>query len=617
MPDSVPTEPTGHEQPLLPLVAATQWLSSSAPRKVLVLSGPLGSGRRDLLEQAVQHAADSGTPVQLLSLSLEGFEPLSAGLAGFVNFRLAFGRPYTAAHLQQLERLLQLVAKDPSAATHGAWAVGLALLFALENPDAVLSQLVAAYAGDVAFTPEALLASVLTDVIARGPCVVFVSHSSTLSDATLSWFLSTVFSHWAAVSLAFSCAPQLSTDALILGADSVASVSRIELTPRAEQQSPAHERLSTWFASLGADEPVLRRVLGWAAVCGERVPILPLLAAAQVPQEDVERLIDRLDEEVCGDAAVLPLLDDYAYRHPGFPELSVYHFRDRGLRRALLARTDAEAQRVEESELFAFLGKRLNVATRSIGQLFVNLSERVRFELSTVVRQRLRLWVGPAEQAGLTALLREAVSSGRLPAEALLRTGMQDATLAPFARLALVDAAVPDDAALPHEQRMVLIGVRTELLVATRHVDQAVASAQRGLTLLDTAQGQTEPAGIRGLLFFMRANAQRQQGNFEAAGESFRLAAEQAAKPRPDGSIDLHNRGICLAEAGHCSAQRGQWSDALALLRESVDVLRQAALPPGVPQRARDEQIAQLERDVTLCETKLQETVTRSAADQH
>jgi len=614
MPDSVPIELTGREQLLM---AATQWLSSSAPRKVLVLSGPLGSGRRDVVEQAVQRAAERGAAVQLLSLSLEGFEPLASGLAAFVKFRMEFGRSYIPAELQLLQQLFQLLAKDPSAASSGAWAVGLALLFDLESPEAVMSQLVAAHAADVAFTPEALLRGVLSDATARGPCVVFVPHSSTLSDATLSWFMATAFAHSAAVSLAFACVPQLPSEALLLRAATLGTVSRIDVPQRAAAQGDASAQLSAWFQSVGADEPVLRRVLSWAAACGESVPILPLLAAAQVPQEEVERLIDRVDEELCGDAAALPLFEDYAYRHPGFPELSVYHFRDRDLWRALLARSDAEAQLTEERELLEFLGKRLNIATRSIAQLFINLSERVRFELSAVVRQRLRLWVGPTEQPLLTALLREEVRAGRLPAEALLSTGMQDVSLGAFARLALVDAAVDDDAALPHDQRMVLIGVRTELLAATRNFEQALANAERGLSLLDAAaQEQPEPAGIRGLLLFVRANALRQQGNLEAARESFRLAADQAAKPRPDGSMDLHNRGICLAEAGHCSAQRGQWADAIVLLREGIQVLRQAALPQGASQRARDEQIAQLERNAAICEAKLQGLPIQSTAEQ-
>jgi tetratricopeptide (TPR) repeat protein len=282
--------------------------------------------------------------------------------------------------------------------------------------------------------------------------------------------------------------------------------------------------------------------------------------------------------------------------------LAVYRFRDPALRCALLDQPDDAAQQAAERELLEFLGARMAVATRSIAQLFVNLTERVQFDLSAGPRQRLRLWVGQAEHGALATLLRGEISAGRLPAEALLRTALQDQTLPAYPRLALLDAAVTDESTLPHERRVMLAGVRTELLCATGRLADALVSADHGLSVLALPQ-QPEPHGIRGLLLFLRANCQRQLGQLVEALQSFKLAAAEAAKPRPDGSVDAHNRGVCLAEAGHCHAERSEWEPAAALLREAIAVLRSGAGDA----RVRDEQIAQLEHNLAVCEAKLQE----------
>jgi tetratricopeptide (TPR) repeat protein len=368
-----------------------------------------------------------------------------------------------------------------------------------------------------------------------------------------------------------------------------------------DDRSP-RARLAIWFAGLGEDEPKLRRVLEWAAACGEYVPVLPLLAAAELSQADAERFIDRIDDELCGESATLPLFEDVAYRHPGFPGLSVYRFRDRDLHLALLDQVDAAAQQNAERELLQFLSTRLAQATRSLAQLFINLTERVQFELSAGPRQRSRLWVGVAEQADLQALLTADVTAGRLPADALLRTSLQDQALPPTARLALLEAAATKEAELPHERRVMLASLRTELLAALGRIPEALASAEQGLAVLSAQQ--PEPIGLRGLLLFLSANCHRRLGQWDRALAFFQKAADEASKPRPDGSVDYQNWGVCLAEAGHCHAERQEWAEAAKLLREGIATLGKVPADGAV----RDQQIKQLEHNLAVCEAKLQES---------
>ncbi|MEY4578237.1 MAG: hypothetical protein RL701_2940 [Pseudomonadota bacterium] len=639
------------------LTAAANWLGVVEPgsdanqsRKVLVVAGAVGSGRRSFIEAITESMNERGKPIELLHLDLDGFEPTGPGVGGFVEFRLTFGSGYSEALAAQFQKLLERVVQDPLANTSTQWAVCFALLLELSAPAAALTETLTETAP---LQPARVIQRALTHAAGRGACLVHVPATTTFSDATMPWLIATVLES-VHVSLAFSCALGLPSEALLGRPRRPLSVQRFELQLSPEQalarlqtldqslNAAQRERLvqisqgnpgrlgralesqlaavageadttrallDIWFKSLGPDEAKLRRVLIWAVACGDVVPILPLLAAGELSQADAERFIDRVDDDLCGPDAAVPLFDDLAYRHPGFPGLSVYRFRDSALRAALLDDPDPPAQLEAERVLLQFLGARMVGATRSIAQLFVNLCERVQFQASAGPRQRLRLWVGPAEQAELQTVLSEEVSAGRLPAEALLRTALQDQTLPVHPRLALLEAAAIKESELPHERQVMLASLRTELLCGMTRFADALVSAERGFELLSAQQ--PEPAGLRGLLMFLRANCQRQLGQVDAALESFKLAAEDAAKPRPDGSVDLHNHGVCLAEAGHCHAERNEWAPAVALLREGIASLKQCA--SAGDKRVRQEQVTQLEHNLSVCEAKLQETAATPA----
>lgn len=633
------------------LTAAVTRVESGQPRQIMILAGAGGSGRRHFLHTVASRLTQRGKLARVITLSLEGYEPIGPGLPAFVDFRLAFG----AEHAEQLRdpatKLVELVNKHPSVPGDGRWAVCFALLLALPSPLPTVNALLAT---EGTLTPEMVANKVLLDASAGAAYVLLhIAGDSTLSDSTLFWAMTQAFEQ-PKVCITFSCVSQLASEALTGGARIPCSGLRVELPlnpenalirakevntaeklglddaklQRAAEQSfgsvgklarelelalhanasdgeqPARKRLTDWFESLGDDAPLIQKVLRWAAACGEVAPILPLLAAAECTQADAEKIIDRLDDEVCGPDAPLPLLDDLAYRHPGFPGLSVYRFRDPALRQALLESAEPAAQEESERTLLNFLGSRLGVGTRSTAQLFVNLAERVQFDLSAGVRQRLRLWVSPEEARPLEQLLRADVTAGRLPADALFTTALRDQSLPAHQRFALLEASAVKEAEWPLERRTMLAGVRTELLAGLSRFQDALTSAERGFELL--AQQTPEPQGVRGLLLFLRANCQRQLGQPDAALVSFKEAAEEAKKSRPDGSLDYHNIGVCLAEAGHCHADRQEWEPAVALLREGIAALQQSPMEEQVKQQ----QIAQLEKNLALCESKLQVPAT-------
>lgn len=638
------------------LTAAITRVESGQPRQLMILAGAGGSGRRHFLQTVANRLTQRGKLARVITLSLDGYEPIGPGLPAFVEFRLEFGGEPLQALREPITQLLARINQHPSVAGDGRWAVCFGLLFALPSPLATLEALLATE-GEGTLTPEMVANKVLLDASAGAAYVLLhIAADSTLSDSTLFWAMTQAFEQ-PKVLITFSCVSQLASEALTGGARIPCSGLRVELPlkpdnalsrakevnnaeklglddaalSRAAEQSqgsvgrlarelelavhdkapasdeaelPARLRVTQWLQSLGDDAALIQKVLRWAAACGEVAPVLPLLAAAECSQADAERIIDRLDDELCGPDAVLPLLEDLAYRHPGFPGLSVYRFRNPELRLALLESVDPAAQAESERTLLNFLGSRLGVGTRSTAQLFVNLAERVQFDLSAGVRQRLRLWVSLEEARPLEQLLRADVSAGRLPADALFTTALRDHSLPAHQRFALLEASAVKEAEWPLERRTMLVGVRTELLAGLGRLEDALASAERGFELL--AQQNPEPQGVRGLLLFLRANCQRQLKQPEAALLSFKEAAEEAKKPRPDGSLDYHNIGVCLAEAGHCHADRQEWEPAVALLREGIAALRQSPMEEQLKQQ----QIAQLEKNLALCESKLQASAT-------
>jgi tetratricopeptide (TPR) repeat protein len=469
---------------------------------------------------------------------------------------------------------------------------------------------------------------------------------------------------------------------------------RIEFSPAPLQPSAAgvelRTRLESIFAESGEDAARLRRFLELAVVCGEVAPSLPLMAAVGFSQVDAERCVDLIDDHLCGHDDALALFEDLAYRHPGFPGLSVYRFANAQTRALVREQIEPAVLANAAQELWTFLSTRLGVATRSVAQLFANLALPAQPDRAAGPLQRLRLWVGGGEVEALQDLLADDVRAGRLPAEALFSAAQRDASMPAHQRLALLEAASVEiavecgaasaradgsaprsdgpagpasavatsdgaeasaGASTPRENAVEQVAgggaaldvngasadgggslrdrasvaaggggastdrnapaaidralatavLRTELLCALGKFGPALESADAAQRLLATQP--SEPPGVKGLLLFLTANCRRRLGQLDQALAAFRAAADEASRPRPDGSVDHHNIGVCLAESGHCHAERAEWPEAIRLLDEALNLLKQSD-PDNQLHR---EQVAQLERNLAVCQTKLAE----------
>jgi hypothetical protein len=619
-------------------------LGSSQQRKVLLLSGDPGSSREAFLCSMAARNTAAGQPTQLRTLSLDGFEPLSTGLTGFVEYLCAFEPALSDAMQTALRAALARVIAVPENASSGAWACLFALVCVGVAPDAAFwSQF------DAASEPPDLdraLASWLAARRGEGALIIHIPRTTVLSDPACVWLIERCGAD-PLLLLAFSCARCIVSDAIVGVGRGVCQPLRVEFAPliretaeaqlraaapsisteaidalwlasRAdlvelneafdlwrEQQVDAvsslapmtraralRDQYETWLAALADDAPRMRRFIELAALSGPIVPALPLMAALGLNQAEAERFIDHLDEGACNPpGAGCAIFEDLAYRHPGFPGLSVYRLREPALSGVLLGPAPQEAAR----ELWTFLSTRLALATRGVAQLYHNLAERLGPEQLSAPRQRLRLWVGAAELAFLRALLSDDVQQGRLPAQALFGTAQRDPSLPVSQRLALLEAAAPQLEAAGPEPRFALHVLRSELLYSSGAWDEALPSVERTLALLN--EQASDPPGVRGLLSFLRATCLRQRGELALALTAFQEAAAAAAQPKPDGSVDHHNIGVCLAEAGHCHAERAEWQQASALLEAAIAELRHG----DGSGRVHTEQLAQLEKNLALC----------------
>jgi hypothetical protein len=599
------------------LAASVALLQSNRAPKVLILSGLPGSGRRQFLEQLAQ----SFGAANILQLDLDGFEPIGPGLPAFLEFLLAFERRHDADVQAQLRQVWQPIVSDPAAADSSKWAAVMSLTLGLTEP---VPPLRAALGGGARPDAAAVLQACLAEQNGGAPWIVHVPAEVTLPEPLGQWLVRECAGS-GSIALAFSCAPPTASDALVGLRRGWCAPLRLEFSPPTLQPSAAglalRTRIEASLAECEDDAPRLRRFLALALVCGEVAPSLPLMAAAGFSQAEAERCVDQIDDRLCGHDDGPAVFEDLAYRHPGFPGLSVYRFAEPQTRALLREELEPTALASSADELWTFLSTRLGVATRSVAQLFANLGLPEKPDRAAGPLQRLRLWVGPNEVQALQDLLTEDVRAGRLPSEALFGAAQRDATMPAHQRLALLEASteqppaapsgespgpapavVSAGAAVPIDRALATAVLRTELLCALSKFVPAIASAEEAQRVL--AAQFSEPAGVKGLIFFLTANCRRRLGQLDQALAAFGAATDEAARPRPDGTVDHHNIGVCLAESGHCHAERGEWSEAIRLLGDALAQLKQA----GTDNQLHHEQVAQLERNLAVCQAKLAET---------
>ncbi len=534
------------------------------------------------------------SPPARIVLSLDGFEPDGPGLATFVAFRAtrrwAQASPVGASIVAASEE----VVRAGGAATSTPWAITFALLTACPDPAAALRRW--RREGGAAArrsTPLALLAAVAAPHQREGQLLVQVDPETTLPDHAGAWLVASAH-RLGAVSVAFSCEPSAAEDLAGDAGDTADPIRLGQAATRAAAQAPAG--LPGGPAMDGEVDQALRRFLELAALCGSAAPVRPLLSALGLGEEAAERLVDLLDEHLCGGDA--PVLEDLGYRHPGFPGQLAYAFRDPAQRRRLLAGLP-EAHRVALAQrLRAHLAPLLPVKTRAVARLFVNLGEAAGPPAGEGPRQRLRLWGGADDAGALERALREDLQAGRQVASTLRATALSEGPLSDHVRMAMLCAITGEAPCADPSTALAEVLRRTSLLREAGRLAEAAASAEDGLRWLATVA--EPPAGARGALLFLAAQCHRARHRPAAALERYAQAADEAARPGPDGEVDHARLGACLGEAGRCHSERGEWAEAIRLLG---DALHQLGL--GLAQgRVEEGLVALVERNLAACRTQ-------------
>ncbi len=485
----------------------------------------------------------TAVPVRRLLLALDGFEPTGGGLSPFVEFLLRIRTGLTASDQAAVRQAAGEVLAHPGAATSGPWAIAFALLLAAPAPASALARWRRERCADPGPLRAAagLLDAVVAELATSSRPLLQIDTGTTLADPWRRW----------------------------LG-------ERLEADPRV---APAHTRdgagpgqalVAGW-----PEQPLLRRFLLAAAMCGEASPAHPLLSAIGVGPDDLDGAVDLIDQRLCGeggeDGGVF--LDDLGYQHPGFPGLLTYRFVDPALRQGILAGEAPGAVAGEARRLRIAVRSRLEVTTRAIAQLYANLGGLEGPPAGDGPRRRLRLWVGEADEASLAETLAEELRRGAAAPRALLATALRDGALATPQRLALLAAAQDRAEAAEPELALAIHVARTRLLHEAGRLDDAGRSAAEGLRWAEV-HGE---AGD-GALLFLAARCHREQRRLEAAAQAFTDAAGVASLPDPAGRVNWHDLGVCLAEAGRCHAERGDWTAAIQLLGEAAIHLRRGDL---------------------------------------
>jgi len=560
---------------------ARAFLRDAPCPRVLVLSGPAGSVRDRFVAQLDEEAPGRGVAMARIPLTLEGFEPTGPGLRDFVPFLLDFRYPRPVPDRQALEEALRLALAHGTDGSGGAWAVAFALLVADPASTSVLARWSARRAEDPGGwpSPDALVDALVAEHASRGGLLVEVEAESTLADPVCAWLLGALGRSPAAAA-AFHCSGAILTQALVGTDRAWCNPLRLEIQDEAPAREPASQAI----------DPVLLGYLRLMALCGDSAPARPLLESLGVAGADLDDVVDRIDEMLCSGADAR--LVDVGYRHPGFPDLEVYRFRVRSFRHRLLEAWDEAGRADAARRARASLGSRIPVTTRAAASLFANLGELGSSDAGVGPRQRLRLWVGDEDLLGLQRLLADDVAAGRMEPATLIATARGAGPLSPAQRLAMLDAA-------GEPARIDVHLLRARLQLDLGRFDSALESADRGLALAGGAAD--DPARLRGQFLFLAARSHRGAGRIDRALEAYAEAAEEARRPSPDGKIDRHAVGACLAEQGRCHAERREWSQAVDRLEEALGCLRLGDADGQV----HVDQIALVERNLARCHLEM------------
>jgi tetratricopeptide (TPR) repeat protein len=209
-----------------------------------------------------------------------------------------------------------------------------------------------------------------------------------------------------------------------------------------ESDSAFYEPLRMRLSEL---PPNLRAPIGsflkLAALAGDQIPVILLLAHLGISGDDRETLLDLLDESFGPDSSQ-PLFLDFEYRHPGLPGQLVYAFSDPIARLEILRHMTSQERSLLGHNLLAFLEGALPVVTRDAARLFLEIATQAGSEQDQQKYTReLAWWIGGDEAEELSGLLRKAVRQRRMPPDVVwMVVDGTEYRWPPGRRLAVLDA---------------------------------------------------------------------------------------------------------------------------------------------------------------------------------
>ena len=188
------------------------WVCSGGHSNVLALAGPRGSGRGYFLYAVAHRARCRGTPVRVLPIDLEGYEPHDdQRIQKFLELQLKQRRDYDAAKREQVLKLALDIVKVGGAALavagHAPLAAIVSLVLSVTDPVKTLRTWLEKARDDPSaapLSPDALLAQLIEHCGDNGRLIVHAPEPMVVDITLRNWLLDAAERHPRLI-LALSC----------------------------------------------------------------------------------------------------------------------------------------------------------------------------------------------------------------------------------------------------------------------------------------------------------------------------------------------------------------------------------------------------------------------------
>ena len=332
----------------------------------------------------------------------------------------------------------------------------------------------------------------------------------------------------------------------------------------------------------------LVRFLAIAALCGDFAPSRSIGRFLDLPPERAEELIDLVDTTlVCppnrrsssfaelSDEVWVPYFDDLEYRHAGFPNQSVYHFRSPLIRQAILGQASFCDWPSTATEFLAALRETLPATTRAAAEVHLSVAtvlgdtERRRCELLL-----LSWWVGEQESEALEEILVESLRKRTLHPESLWLVMLRfnrSLLWPPHRCLAVVNAYARQEGGPPLAHLPDVHLSRSILFSEMGRFEAALEDARLAVALLeaDDIHGHGDHE-ILGRSLYQVGDCLSGLRQFAEARPWFERAIAAAEQGNVHGRIDHTALGSSLHQVGHCLSSLEQFAEARPWFERAV-----------------------------------------------